>query len=197
MVRFPCPTCGKVLRAQDDKAGRSGVCPRCGERVVAPGGAPPQADSGTGESSGEPQGLLAGMSLRVRCVASVLALVAVFGMLAIVSHPLLPEGAFPGEFAGPWTVWLSASSFMMLGVIFYGQATGCPSCGRWWSRERAGQEFLGREVFDKEGVPYGRSTYRTTYLCSSCQHRWSVDETEEYRASSAGQGRPQRARARG
>ncbi|MFO0843588.1 MAG: hypothetical protein U0797_14500 [Gemmataceae bacterium] len=129
------------------------------------------------------------MSLWVRCAASVLAMIAAACLLAVATHPLLPEWAFPDELTGPWVGWLSASCFLLLGVIFYGQATGCPSCGKWWSRERAGKEFLGREVFDKGGVPYGKSTYRTTYLCSSCRHRWSVDETEEYRASAAGQGR--------
>lgn len=193
MVRFPCPTCGKMLRAQEEKAGRSGACPRCGEQVVTPGGSPPEADGERPEETAEPAGLLASMSLRVRCAVWALALVGVFGLLVTAVRPLLPGEILFGA-AASWALVVSLCCLTLLGVVFHGHGTGCPSCGMWWTKERAGKEFLGREVFDKAGVPYGKSTYRTTYLCSSCKHTWSMNETEEYRASAAGQGQPQRGR---
>jgi hypothetical protein len=40
---------------------------------------------------------------------------------------------------------------------------------------------VGREVFDRGGVSYARATYRTTYACGSCGHRWSVAASDEYK----------------
>ena len=40
MIRFNC-TCGKRLKARPKDAGRSVVCPRCGAKMIAPGGAAP------------------------------------------------------------------------------------------------------------------------------------------------------------
>lgn len=36
-LRFPCPHCGKSLRAERDKAGRSAKCRGCGQSVTVPG----------------------------------------------------------------------------------------------------------------------------------------------------------------
>jgi uncharacterized RDD family membrane protein YckC len=45
MIEFSCPTCGKVLKTADDKAGVKAKCPGCGEVVTVPdGSAPPVAD---------------------------------------------------------------------------------------------------------------------------------------------------------
>jgi DNA-directed RNA polymerase subunit RPC12/RpoP len=195
MVRFPCPTCGKMLRAQEEKVGRSGVCPRCGDRVVTPGDTPPEDDgAGPQEAVEQPAGLLTSMGFGVRSTALALALVGVTGLLVAAVRPLVPEESLLGGPAASWAWVTSLCCLTLLGVVLHGHGTGCPSCNWWWTRERAGKEFLGREVFDKAGVPYGRSTYRTTYLCSSCKHTWSVNEAEEYRASAAGQGQPQRGR---
>jgi hypothetical protein len=40
LIRFNC-TCGKRLKARPKDAGRSVVCPRCGAKMIAPGGAAP------------------------------------------------------------------------------------------------------------------------------------------------------------
>ena len=31
MIHFSCPQCGKALKVPEEKAGRSVLCPRCGE----------------------------------------------------------------------------------------------------------------------------------------------------------------------
>jgi biopolymer transport protein ExbD len=36
MIRFSCPECGKSLKADDDAAGKSAVCSRCGTKVAIP-----------------------------------------------------------------------------------------------------------------------------------------------------------------
>jgi DNA-directed RNA polymerase subunit M/transcription elongation factor TFIIS len=36
MIEFSCPTCGKVLKTADDKAGVQAKCPGCGEVVTVP-----------------------------------------------------------------------------------------------------------------------------------------------------------------
>jgi len=36
MIRFECPTCQKVLKTSDNKAGRKILCPRCGQHLVIP-----------------------------------------------------------------------------------------------------------------------------------------------------------------
>lgn len=36
MIRFACPTCGKVLKAHDNRAGGKGTCTRCGQRLKVP-----------------------------------------------------------------------------------------------------------------------------------------------------------------
>jgi hypothetical protein len=40
---------------------------------------------------------------------------------------------------------------------------------------------MDREVFDKGGVSFARATYRTTYECTVCRHRWTADHTDEYK----------------
>ncbi|MDZ4781167.1 MAG: biopolymer transporter ExbD [Planctomycetia bacterium] len=35
-IRFPCPTCGKSLRADATEAGRRGLCKRCGSTFTVP-----------------------------------------------------------------------------------------------------------------------------------------------------------------
>ena len=35
-IEFHCPTCQKLLRTADDKAGRQAKCPDCGNAVTVP-----------------------------------------------------------------------------------------------------------------------------------------------------------------
>jgi hypothetical protein len=98
----------------------------------------------------------------------------------MIVFPLLPDV----DGAPSWAFPVALFSFLLLAGILYGHATGCPSCGRWCSRIRVESEFVDREVLEKDNsdVPLGRSRYRTTYSCGGCKHRWTVTETEEYRA---------------
>jgi hypothetical protein len=121
------------------------------------------------------------MSLKVR---SVVALVAGVGALGLLLQVRGGVGA-----TGPWPALLVVCSGLLLLVILYGQGTSCPACARWWVRTEVQTEFVDREVFDKGGVPFGRSHYRTTYACRCCRHQWSMEHAEEYRE-------PVRARAR-
>ncbi len=40
MIRFLCPKCEKVLGIDEDKAGRQGMCPACGQKFVVPNAKP-------------------------------------------------------------------------------------------------------------------------------------------------------------
>src|SRR5262249_14101625 len=127
------------------------------------------------------QGLFSGMSRRVRLAV---VLVSAVGLLSLAQAVLAPRPPAPGDVAGDIAssaVIVVPCCVVPLLCIFYGHATRCPLCGKWWARTRVETEFVGREVFDKRGVPFGRSLYRTTYQCSSCRRRWSTTHTEEYR----------------
>src|SRR5262245_53784706 len=155
-----CPACGKKLGYHEEKGGRAGFCPRCGERVMTPRlTQPPPGDEpeSSETESGETAGPLTRMSFRVRCVVWGLAVAAGLGILVAVSSALLPWDVGPDHSPAYWALLFSACSLLLLGLVFHGQLTGCPSCGWWWTRERAEQKFLDREIFEKEGVSYCRS----------------------------------------
>jgi serine/threonine protein kinase len=46
MIAFACPGCGKSLKVEDEKAGKRGKCPSCGQRTLVP--------NATGEARPEP-----------------------------------------------------------------------------------------------------------------------------------------------
>ena len=80
-----------------------------------------------------------------------------------------------------WSVVLGSCSVVILLVILYGQGTACPGCRKWWERTKVESEFVDREVFDKRGVLFAKSLYRTTYQCAACRHRWSMMHADEFR----------------
>src|SRR5438270_471410 len=41
LIRFPCPKCGKRLKAPADRTGSRVTCSACGEKMLVPGAAPP------------------------------------------------------------------------------------------------------------------------------------------------------------
>jgi hypothetical protein len=102
---------------------------------------------------------------------------------------LAGAGAASLLLAGDWAVPLAVCSAFALLAILHGHATGCPACGKWWSRAEIEKRLVAREEFDEAGTPVERSLDRTTYQCSGCGHRWSVTDTQEYRG--AWRGRPQ------
>lgn len=189
MIRFKCPLCGKVLKVGEEKAGSAVVCPRCEERSVAPVGAGVGASAGCDEGSSRQDawhpdwlgGLFSGMSPLVQCVVAVVACVGACSILLPLLSGLLPFHGGVIRATSSWSVVLGSCSVVILLVILYGQGTACPCCRKWWAQTKVGTEFVDREVFDKEGVPFGKSLYRTTYQCAACQHRWSVTEADESR----------------
>jgi hypothetical protein len=193
MIRFRCPQCDKPLKVPEEKAGVTAHCPRCHGRytVPAPASAPHRPDGEPPESEGsarhatsardEARALFSGMRAWERAAVAVVAGLGVLGLLLPVVAPLLPGGGALGAGATPWAMVLVPSCLILLLVMLHGRATGCPACGWWWARTKDGTEFVGREVFDKGGVPLARATYRTAFACRSCDHRWSADYTDEYK----------------
>jgi hypothetical protein len=102
-------------------------------------------------------------------------------LVLAIAAPLLPGLARRADAVTGWAHLLVPASVLLLLVMLYGHGTGCPACGWWWARRKVDTEFVDREVFDKAGVPFVRSTYRTIYRCNSCRHRWSVACTDEYK----------------
>lgn len=195
MIRFGCPHCGTMLKAAPEKAGKPMVCPRCHERCRAPARAAPGPiagkDEGPSLTSAQPgeavardanqtQGLLSGMSGKVRWAAGVVAVVGVVSLLLMVQSCLLPVRRNMTEVSSTWATILGPGSVVLLLVILHGQGTSCPACRRWWMRTKVETEFVDREVFDRKGALISRSLYRTIYACESCRHRWSVTDTDEY-----------------
>lgn len=184
MIRFSCPQCGQRLKVPEEKAGGSILCPCCGVPSVAPAA----AAAGRGEAVGLPpaqesesaRGLFRGMSRRVRWAVVLVAGAGAGGLLLPALSPLLPLPRSVAAAAADWAVPLVACSVVLLLAILYGHATGCPACGRWWSRLEVENRLVGREQLDGGGVPSGGSLSRTTYRCQSCGHRWSVTDAEEY-----------------
>jgi hypothetical protein len=193
MIRFRCPRCGQALKAPEGKAGAAVVCPRCQRRCVAPPGtpAPGQEDDPLGhEARGgavahqEPEespSLFSGMSRGWRCVVALVAGLTVLILLLALVGPQVSALEAAGGAAGQGAVPLVVFSTVVVLVILHGHGTGCPACGRWWTRRRHDSEFVDREQFDKDGVPFARAKYRTTYECASCRHQWSVTSTDEYK----------------
>lgn len=115
----------------------------------------------------------------LRWVTAALAAAGILCLLLAVLRPVLP-----GDLRSPTPpVGLLGAlcSFGLLLVLVHGHATGCPSCGRWWSRTKGATEFMAREVFERDGDAFARSRYRTSYTCRHCERTWSVTETDEYR----------------
>jgi hypothetical protein len=174
--------CGKKLKVPDNKAGKPITCPNCDEMSVVPlavaaADAPPPAEAE------EPAGVFASMGRGPRYAASALAFVAIACLVVATLQLLLPGGVGVGDAGARWALLASACSFLLLGVAVHGRATGCPACGKWWSRAKVGSEFLDRETIGGGGGLRARSVYRTTYVCGACKHRWSANEAEEFQVA--------------
>jgi hypothetical protein len=198
MIRFRCPHCDQSLKVSEGKAGATFVCPRCNEQSVVPSSDSAAAAaelSGFEGQSSQPErpdrppstlwdrvgALLEGMKPGLRRAAVLVTGVGVLSLLLAVVAPFVPVRAAVAETAASAAMLLVPSAVVSLLVMLYGHATCCPRCGKWWARNRVESEFVEREVFDKAGVPFARSTYRTTYLCTACRHKWSTAFTDEYK----------------
>jgi DNA-directed RNA polymerase subunit RPC12/RpoP len=198
MIRFRCLHCGKTLKASEVKAGASIICPRCKKRSAAPAGDSDDAfeqRTGPKESSrraegperavalhgGQASSLFSGMSPRLRRAVALVAGMGVLSVVLAVVVPLVPSLAHLDESARCAAMLLVPSSAILVLVLLHAHGTSCPDCGRWWMRTKVETEFVDREVIDKDGVPFARSTYRTIYECGRCQHRWSATFTDEYK----------------
>jgi hypothetical protein len=203
MIRFHCPLCGKTLMVPEEKAGSPVVCPRCNERSVAPeealgtsSGEQALAFEGYGqrvahEHQDEGSSLFAGMSPALRGVVALVAGVGVVSLVLAVVAGWLPGLKSVADSITYAAMILVPSCIVLLLVILHGHATGCPSCGRWWARRRIEDEFVDREVFDRDGVPFARAVYRTRYECRACRHGWSTTFADEYKEF-IGQGKKKR-----
>ncbi len=193
MIRFHCPLCDKTLKAPDEKAGAAVVCPRCHERSVVPAESSvtgpagrPQGTAASGRAAARRHGdqalsLFSGMGPGVRQAVGLAACVGVLSLLLAIVVPSAPALAAGTDAANLGAMILVPSSAIVLLAVLYGHGTGCPSCGQWWVRRLVEKEFVDREVYDKGGVPFAKSTYRTTYECTSCRHRWSAASSDEYK----------------
>jgi phage FluMu protein Com len=188
MIRFRCPHCEKSLKVSEGKAGAAVVCPRCQERSEVPTDATMTSDeeqtpvSSAWDQTRVDQGdesppFFSGMSQGLRWTIAALAGVSIFSLLLAILASWVPALASATSVA---TILVPLAVVALL-VILYGHGTSCPACRKWWAKSRVGTELVDREVFDKEGITVGRSTYRTTYACDSCRHRWSETFTDEYK----------------
>jgi len=190
MIRFRCSQCDKTLKVPDAKAGATVVCPRCEALSVAPAGASATSPDGRPEGGaaalahqGEEEGLslFSGMSLGVKCAVALVASVGVVSLLLAVLPPVVPALAPVRDVASYCAPPLVLSSAVGLLVILYGHGTGCPECSKWWARSEVGSDLVDRQRFEKEGVPFARAIYRTTYICANCRHTWAVTHTDEHK----------------
>src|SRR5262245_4379023 len=187
MIHFRCVQCDKGLKVPEGKAGSTVLCPRCQERLVVPSAVPTSLSEEPTDSQGqtpELEGvdqqptssyldqvveLFAGMSPGLRMIEVLLVGLCLITFLLAVLALFLPLGGF-AEVVISSAMFLVPLFIVTFLVILYGHATSCPLCGRWWARSRYATEFLGREVFDRNGDSFARSTYRTTYICNACKH---------------------------
>jgi hypothetical protein len=202
MIRFFCPLCHFTLRAPEEKVGTVVTCPRCQEMSVVPSSGSASARTGsaglapsTATSSG-PERLRHGVgSIRGRAGAMVwrleswrylVALVVGVGALSLLLAILAP--ALRLSEASVVTVRQAVIIVMpvcllILFILLHGQGTSCPACGKWWAKVEGETECLGREQFQKAGVPWVRARRRTTYACKHCRHTWSATYTDEYQGA--------------
>ncbi len=200
MIHFRCLGCDKSLKVPEGKAGATVVCPRCQERLVVPSGAGASASEEPTESQGHTPELetadqqvatfwdhvgelFADMNPGLRLVEFLLAGLTVITLLLALLALFVPLPGGLGEAVVSSAMFLDPLFIVLFLVILYGHATSCPSCGRWWSRNTYANEFVGREVFERNGGSFARSTYRTTYICNSCKHKWSKNYSEEFKES--------------
>jgi hypothetical protein len=196
MIRFPCSFCHHTLKAPDNKAGATVVCRRCQRLTVVPTSNSVPADTPS-DSEAEPAGTSRPLSATPlgragalpwglnpwRCLVGLVAGVGVLSLLLAISAPALHFSEPAAATARQWAMVGVPACLVLLFVLLHGHGTICPACGRWWARAEGETESLGREGFEKDGVPWVRATRRTTYACKHCRHTWSATYTDEYKGT--------------
>jgi hypothetical protein len=180
----------------EKKVGATVLCPQCARLCLVPDEAPGSDDERRAEQPGvspashcrqgeEAPSLFSGMGWGTLLALGLVAAVVLLALLLAVVGP----DAVAGTAQYAMVPLVPACAIVAL-TILYGHGTSCPSCRKWWARGEVSKEFLARESFEKGGVPYSRSSYRTTYGCESCGHRWSVTGIEEIKTLSQNRTRP-------
>jgi hypothetical protein len=121
------------------------------------------------------------MSVRVRCAVALVAGAGVASLALALLSPFLPLSGGTAEAVADWGMPLAGVCAVLLLGLLYGHATGCPACGRWWSRSEVVGRLVGREGSAKGGLPFAAALSRTTYQCGGCGHRWSVENASVVR----------------
>jgi phage FluMu protein Com len=199
MIRFLCPLCHRTLKASEGKAGATIVCPRCQELSVVPSSdsasarteqgrtaVPIERGSVVGGRADKAGAHFWGMSDRLRSVVVGVAAVGVLSLLLAVLAPVFHLSADSTVTIRQGAVLSVTSCLLMLLILLHGHGMSCPACGKLWSKTEGQTQCLGREEFQKNGLPWVRASRRTTYQCKHCRHTWSATFTDEYRGSVGG-----------
>jgi hypothetical protein len=198
MIRFLCPLCHHTLKAPEERAGSVITCPRCRELSVVPANGSASVREGRG-GAGAPLGAgragydgasrwgwVGTLAPGMRPWRYLVVLVTAVGALSLLLAILAPALHFSEESTATarWAAMVVVPScLVVLFGLLHGRGTSCPVCERWWARTEGETECLGREEFQKEGVPWVRAKRRTTYACKYCRHTWSATYTDEYRGA--------------
>lgn len=185
MFRFPCPYCGKTMKASEEQVGTVTYCGKCQEEVRVPSvprekRQPAGADVISEDALGY-RAVVQGMSPRVRGVLAVLAGAALVSLLAHGVSLLLSDDSAVRAFLRAWALPAFFLCLAAILVVLYGHGTSCPSCHRWWAKDRKDRTILDEEEFDRDGVVFKRVAYQVKYQCKSCEHCWYSSFTEEYK----------------
>jgi len=201
MIRFFCPLCHFTLKASQENVGTVVTCPRCQELLVVPSSGSASARVGSAgpaltvaPSSPERSrhevvpswGGLRVLSDGLKpwgCLVALVTGVGVLSLLLAVLAPSLHLSESSVVTVRQAALIVVPACLLILFILLHGQGTSCPACGKWWARVEGETECLGREEFQKTGVPWVRARRRTTYACKHCRHIWSATYTDEYQGA--------------
>lgn len=198
MIRFPCASCHKTLKAPPDRIGAKAKCPDCGHHTRVPATSTASSKHADKESRLTEKvqesilEVLPPMGPRVKATFIALSVLLVLSLI----------GSFVFHGQGMGTLSNVTFVLALLGLLtsLYGQGTSCPSCRMWWGKEEMNKDLFKRVIFYKdasgkvtgvehaddqpmtgEGTPFVRSTYKVNFQCKHCNHRWYRTFVETYK----------------
>jgi hypothetical protein len=121
------------------------------------------------------------MSGRLRLAVILVVGVGVLVLLLAVLAPRLGASEEVATVATHAAMVLVPLCLVALLALLYAHGTSCPACGKVGARTERETACVGREEYDRGGVPWVRSRRRTTYECKYCRHTWSANFTDEYK----------------